>query len=191
MQVQKKDLADWYAVDIKTISNWESKGMPVAFKAGKGKPTIYDSKSVHDWLIAEQIDKLVQGDDSKNMVSVEYKKASTDKIRVATDRDRLRLLKERSELYHREEIEGAWSEILLFLRTAILDIPNRSAMDLVNIDSAAEVAKILRRYVEESMRVLAQQPIYSNYSVELDEIEDLDTQNKAVKEVEVNDVEPE
>jgi phage terminase Nu1 subunit (DNA packaging protein) len=52
MEVTKKQLADIFAVSVRTIQNWQEQGMPVASGGGKGNEVKYDSAVAIAWFSA-------------------------------------------------------------------------------------------------------------------------------------------
>lgn len=49
MNVNKKTLASFFDVDVRTVQNWQAQGMPVISGGGRGKEVIFDSAAAIKW----------------------------------------------------------------------------------------------------------------------------------------------
>jgi len=52
MKLNKKKLADMFGVDVRTITTWQSQGLPVISGGGKGVETLFDSVNAIRWYTA-------------------------------------------------------------------------------------------------------------------------------------------
>lgn len=51
MKVNKKQLADIFGVNVRTVERWQEQGMPVSSGGGKGIEVSYDSVAIVKWYV--------------------------------------------------------------------------------------------------------------------------------------------
>lgn len=71
--------------------------------------------------------------------------------KVKREQAEIKLQQMRGEVYPAEEIEAAWTELLIILRTNLLGLPAKYAARLEN-KSKAEISQILTEEVEELLK---------------------------------------
>lgn len=52
MEVSKKELAEIFGVDVRTIKNWQDQGLPIASGGGKGVEVKFDTVDIIKWYVA-------------------------------------------------------------------------------------------------------------------------------------------
>ncbi|EHU07634.1 prophage Qin DNA packaging NU1-like protein [Escherichia coli DEC1C] len=53
MNVNKKKLADIFGVDVRTITAWQSQGLPLVSGGGKGTESVFDTTAAIQWYAQE------------------------------------------------------------------------------------------------------------------------------------------
>ncbi|EKC7217684.1 terminase small subunit [Salmonella enterica] len=56
MRVNKKELADFFGADVRTITAWQKQGLPIVSGGGKGTETVFDTKVAIEWYAQRDVD---------------------------------------------------------------------------------------------------------------------------------------
>lgn len=56
MNVEKKELADIFKVNVRTIERWQAEGMPTAFAGGNGVSANFETASVIAWYVNRDVE---------------------------------------------------------------------------------------------------------------------------------------
>ncbi len=111
MIFNKKQMAEIFNVTIRTISDWEAKGMPVLNRAGRGKSNDYESSACIDWRIRY----MAYGG--------KYTSAKERKEEAEASLLELKLEKESGDILNIDEVEQAVSIMLTILKKRLEGIP--------------------------------------------------------------------
>ncbi len=110
-KVNKAGLSGVFGVSLVTVETWIRQGCPVESKgAGKGKPWVFDTKDVSDWL--RERDKREAGGQD-----VQDDAALTKRRKLAETRlVEIELLEKMGELAPVSQMERVWSRLLAELQ---------------------------------------------------------------------------
>ncbi|EAO1992840.1 terminase small subunit [Salmonella enterica] len=56
MKVNKKELADFFGADVRTITAWQKQGLPIVSGGGKGAESVFDTKVAIEWYAQRDVD---------------------------------------------------------------------------------------------------------------------------------------
>ena len=56
--VNKSELSDLISKDVRTLTNWQKQGMPIAVEGGRGKENLYDIAVVMEWYSDRKCEPL-------------------------------------------------------------------------------------------------------------------------------------
>ena len=56
--INKTELSELIDVDVRTISNWQKQGMPIAVEGGRGRENMYSIKDVMEWFADRKCEPL-------------------------------------------------------------------------------------------------------------------------------------
>lgn len=112
----RRDLAERLAKHPMTITKWESEGMPVAQRGGKGRASRYREVDVRAWLSARAEAANVSG-----LVDVAQERARKERAQAALAEQMFQVRS--GELLPRIEVERVWDAEVVAVRSKLLSIP--------------------------------------------------------------------
>ena len=56
--INKTELSELIDVDVRTLSNWQKQGMPIAVEGGRGRENMYSIKDVMEWFAERKCEPL-------------------------------------------------------------------------------------------------------------------------------------
>lgn len=147
-------IARIFQVSVRRVEQLKAEGVI----KGEGKPTKYDllptimdyirylSDKAHGRARKESIDEKLE---KKLDAEIRYKQAKADKS--VFERDELK-----GTLHRAEDIEKLTNELVFSVRSMLLAMPGRVAMDLAALNTAPEVSAYMARHVGALLDDLAQ-----------------------------------
>lgn len=100
------------------------------------------AENKHPQSMTEKLEAKLDAD-------IKYKKAKADKAR-------LELSELKGQMHRASDIEKLTNELVFSVRSMLLALPGRVAMDLASIDNPVEVSQYMARHVEALLDELAQ-----------------------------------
>lgn len=100
--------------------------------------------------VAEYINRELKGKTKEKIVKdAELAKLDGEaRIKQAkAEIEELKLKELRGELHAAEDIEAVMNDIILYIRSMLLAMPGKLAMDLANVDSPSEISNLLRKEI--------------------------------------------
>lgn len=144
MIINKKQLTEIFNVTSRTVEDWESKGMPVISRPGRGKSNEYDSAACIDWRVRY----LAYGG--------KYTSAKERKEEAEASLMELKLEKESANILDSDEVEQAISLMLTVFKKRFEDMP-MSLKEALKKKYGIDVdLKILKEYVRDLLIELSE-----------------------------------
>lgn len=106
-------------------------------------------KYLEDRAENKQPQSMTEKLEAKLDAEIKYKKAKADKAR-------LELSELKGQMHRASDIEKLTNELVFSVRSMLLALPGRVAMDLASIDNPVEVSQYMARHVEALLDELAQ-----------------------------------
>lgn len=106
-------------------------------------------KYLEDRAENKQPQSMTEKLEAKLDAEIKYKKAKADKAR-------LELAELKGQMHRSSDIEKLTNELVFSVRSMLLALPGRVAMDLAAIDNPVEVSQYMARHVEALLDELAQ-----------------------------------
>lgn len=117
MKANKKQLAEIFGCDVRTITTWQSQGVPVISGGGKGVEVVFDSAKVIEWY-AER-DAAIENEKLRNEVNDMRAAAESELVPGTIDYERYRLTKAQADAQElknaREEDEVLENELFTYI----------------------------------------------------------------------------
>ena len=108
MKVNKKKLAEIFECDVRTITGWQSQGLPQVSGGGKGIEVIFDSAQVIEWYA--QREKDIENEKLRKEVADLRAAAESDLQPGTIDYERYRLTKAQADA---QELKNARDSALV------------------------------------------------------------------------------
>lgn len=140
--IGQPQIADLFGVVPKTITEWQTAGMPVAVQGGPGVPSEYDSDACVRWLVDREVRK-VQAESPKDRLA-----------RLQGDDLEMKLARERGKLIEKVAVEPAMRAAIVAARERIRNEPARIAAQLDGLDRIGREA-LLRDLFDEVLAKLS------------------------------------
>lgn len=140
----QKAICDIFGVAPKTITEWQSEGMPVHAQGGRGVPSQYDTRACIDWFVARGA--LSEGYD-----------LTAERARLAHHQANIAALDEdvkRKTLIPAEQVKSKWQDMQAAARARLLALPTRVAASCVGRDEI-EIEREARDIVNQALEELA------------------------------------
>lgn len=142
--VNKAELADYFEVSERTLTNWQDDGMPILSVGDRGESNAYNVRACINWWIAREVGK--HGEETPR-----------DRLaRVQADRIEMEIAEKRRELIPAAEIGQQWASVVIASRQAMLVIPQNIAPLLVGMDDPDPIRELLQDAIEEALARLAE-----------------------------------
>lgn len=106
-------------------------------------------KYLEDRAENKQPQSMTEKLEAKLDAEIKYKKAKADKAR-------LELAELKGQMHRASDIEKLTNELVFSVRSMLLALPGRVAMDLASIDNPVEVSQYMARHVEALLDELSQ-----------------------------------
>lgn len=148
-----KVIATIFGVSTRRIEQLKAEGII----KGEGRPTKYDLLPTIQAYIKYLSDKAngraKKDKDGEN--ESRKLKADADYRSAKAEREELRLKELKGELHKAEDVEAITTDHVLYLRSMLLSMPGKLAMDCANLDTAPEVANRIKEEVYAILESLA------------------------------------
>ncbi|ROR25149.1 phage terminase Nu1 subunit (DNA packaging protein) [Comamonas sp. BIGb0124] len=154
--VGQTDISAIFGVAPKTITEWQSQGMPVAVQGGPGIPSEYESDDCIRWLVSREVSKI-QGESPKDRLD-----------RLKGDQIEFEMAKERRQYIPADEIAPVWEGAVLQAREFLVGEPGRVANLCVGRDRA-QIAELLTATFDGFLARLAQSVSIDDESSDADD----------------------
>lgn len=138
-------IAKIFGVSTRRIEQLKTEGVI----KGEGKPTKYDLLPTIQAYIKYLSDKANGREKKENMANLEEAKLSAEvEIKKSkAEAARLELKELQGKMHRAEDVEAIFTDHVLFLRSMLLAMPGKLAVDLSGEHSAAEQAETVKREV--------------------------------------------
>jgi phage terminase Nu1 subunit (DNA packaging protein) len=136
-----------------TVTRWERDGCPVAERAPRGRPSLFDLDAVRAWRRAADQAARAEG------LSLEAERARLARAQATLAEKKLKALA--GELLPAAEVRRVYSALVGATKAKLLAIPRAVAPELVQVAGAGGIPAIeavLRRRVHEALTELARRP---------------------------------
>jgi hypothetical protein len=141
--VGQENIASIFGVSARTITEWQSAGMPISVQGGPGQPGEYDSEACIRWLTDREVRK-VQGPE-----------APKDRLaRLQGDELEMKLERERGKLIDAAAVEPVMRAAIVSARERIRNEPARLAIALEG-KTKVEREALLRELFDEVLGKLS------------------------------------
>lgn len=118
MRVNKRKLADILGKSERTLTEWQSAGMPMIVNAGRGSSNEYETADVIAWLV----ERAAAGSSSES---------AKDRLsRLQGDLAEIQLAEKAGSLIPAAGIERAWTNMVLAAKSILLTMPERLKMEV-------------------------------------------------------------
>jgi phage terminase Nu1 subunit (DNA packaging protein) len=144
----RAELAVALGITAGTLTRWERDGCPVAKKAPRGRPSLFDEKAVRAWRDAVDAARRTPG-----VVSLEVQRARLAAAQAARVEQQNRV--RAGELIEVAELERTLAEILATLRARLLAIPSAMAETLARETDPRAVHRVLTETIHDALAELA------------------------------------
>jgi phage terminase Nu1 subunit (DNA packaging protein) len=141
-----KGIAAVFEVSPRAVSGWRADGLPVYQDAGRGKPTLYDTARVHEWLLSR--DSVGRGDP-------ELSEARKRIVMAEARKRELRVALEEGQAVSVQDAVRILENVISVVRARILSMANKIAPEIVSVNSLAEVKKIVDGFAFDLLREIA------------------------------------
>ena len=141
----QQSICDIFGVAPKTITEWQSDGMPVHVQGGRGTPSQYDTVACIEW----RVNRLACGTDGYDL--------TTERARLAHHQANIAALDEevkRKTLIPAEQVRSKWQDMLGSFRAHLLSMPTRVAVACVGRDEVM-IEKSAREIVHQALDEMA------------------------------------
>lgn len=138
-------IAKIFGVSTRRVEQLKTEGVI----KGEGKPTKYDLLPTIQAYIKYLSDKANGREKKENMANLEEAKLSAEvEIKKSkAEAARLELKELQGKMHRAEDVEAIFTDHVLFLRSMLLAMPGKLAVDLSGEHSAAEQAETVKREV--------------------------------------------
>lgn len=141
--LNQRELSEFLAVSPKSLSLWARDGMPVALETAPGLENQYDSGAVVRWMCARAAAKHA-------------KETEKDRLsRLQGDKIELELATMRSTLIPADQIEPAWTAMVVAFRQTLRSVSTRLSHLLVGKDNADAIRVLLDEELDIALNKLA------------------------------------
>lgn len=142
--VNQRELGEFFGVSHQTMANWMREGMPTLKRGEIGQENQYDTAAVIEWFAAREVAKT--GRDSPK----------DELYRLQAEKMRRELSLTAKEVLPVQEIEDAWTRIVVAIRQELLVLPIKLAPDLEAAPDVAAKREILGDAIRQSLNRLAE-----------------------------------
>lgn len=142
--VDSKDIAAIFGVDPRRVQQLAKEGIIVAIKEGHANR--YDLLPTIQRYIKHLSDKANGREYSKKDAETETRKleAEADLKRSKADMAALQLNELEGKMHRSEDVEAVMTDLVYTVRSALIALPGRLAVDVTAAASAAEASEVIR-----------------------------------------------
>jgi phage terminase Nu1 subunit (DNA packaging protein) len=143
--VTASELANIFAVEPSTITNWKAEGMPVAVISDNQKEIRYCPADCIDWRFNK----------SKSKTTYDFNEERARLTKLQGDKIELDLKERHGELVPANEIETIWAGILTSIKTRFLALPKTFAQLFNGIENEFEMEQELETQIRNILEDLS------------------------------------
>lgn len=153
--VDSKTIADVFDMTPRRVQQITKEGIITAVK--KGNANRYDFLSTIRQYISYLTDKANGRELSKQEVEVEKRRleAEADLKRSKADMAALQLKELEGTMHRSEDVEAVMEDLVYSIRSMLVALPGRLAVDVSGVSTAAEASEIIRAEVYKILEELA------------------------------------
>ena len=146
-------IAKIFGVSTRRIEQLKTEGVI----RGSGKPTKYDLLPTIQAYIKYLSDKANGREKKETMASLEEQKltAEVEIKKSKAEAAKLELMELRGKMHRAEDVEAIFTDHVLYLRSMLLGMPGKLAVDLAGEHTALEQAEVVKREVYQILNSLA------------------------------------
>lgn len=148
LKLNRAELAKAFRISLVTVDAYVRRGMPFDQRGSKGKPWIFDSAEVSDWLRQKDVEEAL-GD----LKDIDYKEASRRKMAAEAGLQEFELARVRRTMISVGEIEEIVSEEYGAVRSRLLMIPARVAQ-IADGKPGEEIERLVEREIIDALTEL-------------------------------------
>lgn len=139
------ELADIFGVTTRRVEQLKAEGVI----KGEGKPTKYDYDETLKAYISFLADKAYGREQKETMATLEEAKltAEVEIKKSKAEAAKLELAELRGKMHRAEDVEAIFTDHVLYLRSMLLAMPGKLAVDLSGEHTAAEQAETVKREI--------------------------------------------
>lgn len=150
MKMTGKQLAEYYGVEDRTVTNWVN-GMPACPSWKENGRRYFDSVKVAAWREAK-----ARADALRNTEPLDLEKARARKMAADAELAELELARVRGEQVQVETVRETWSAIATKIRAQLLAAPGRYSARIVGVDSLPDAQRHLDAIVRDVLNELSE-----------------------------------
>lgn len=147
------DLAEAFGVTPRQIQRLASEGKLTNHGKDNGY-RFYWIEAVREFLAFKDKEQEEKTEDAK-AVDARKAKADADYKEAKAAQEQLELAELEGRMHNADDVQDAFEQLVYAVRSAILAVPGRAALDVVHASSSAEAAEIIRNEVNEALASLA------------------------------------
>lgn len=157
--VNKKQLSDIVGKSERTLTEWDSQGMPIQHKGGRGRSNEYDTAAVIEWMI------------QRAMSGEKQESARERRDRLEADMVAIRAGEMVGMLGEVSDMVSIWTHAITSARSDMLALPDKLKLE---IDARYEIDSDLEIYekgVKDALLKLSENPpVDDEAPIELEEV---------------------
>jgi terminase small subunit / prophage DNA-packing protein len=141
--VNQRELSEILGISQKSLSLWVRDGLPVQLETEAGLANQYDTEAVINWYVAREVSK-------------HSKETEKDRLsRLQGDKIELELATMRSMLIPADQIEPAWTGMVVAFRQTLRSLSTRLSHLLVGKDNPDAIRVMLDEEIDLALNKLA------------------------------------
>lgn len=141
--VNQRELSDITGISQKSLSLWAREGLPVVLETEEGLANQYDTEAVINWYVARAVAKGA-------------KETEKDRLsRLQGDKLELELATMRGTLIPADQVEPAWTAMVVAFRQTLRSVSNRLSHLLVGKDNPDAIRVMLDEEIDIALNKLA------------------------------------
>jgi len=141
--VNQRELGEIMDISAKSLSLWAREGLPVKLETENGLANQYDTADVIAWYVAREVAKA-KGESEKDRLS-----------RLQGDKLELELATMRGQLIQADQIEPAWTGMVVAARQTLLAMSSRLAQLVAPMDDADSIQVLIDEEVQVALQQLS------------------------------------
>lgn len=142
MEMNSRELADFFGVHAQTVGQWVRQGLPVKERGRGGRGHIFDSIDVMTWR-----DKHLSGDEER----LTAEEAKLKKLTAEAKQAEMNLMIKQGILVPMDDIERKLSSQFAYLNQSMRTLPGRVVMQLVGETNEIKIKDILLDEIDDTL----------------------------------------
>ncbi len=156
MIVNKATLSEVVGKSQQTITTWQKNGMPILIDGTAGTENQYDTTQVIDWLVARELKKMSEGQESKGKDWVDSDQ-ELGRLRAAqADKAEIEVALLQGRVLDADDVNLAFGKLDAEVKSSFLSMPSRLAPTLIKIRSVKEMTLALKADVLQTLSKLSE-----------------------------------